>query len=462
MEKLKEKVGFQSAIFLVVSVIIGSGVFKKVIPMSVDLGTPLYVILCWVAAGLISLAGALSTAEMASLYPSSGGEYFYFQKLYGRFIAFLYGWTSFTITKTAAISVLGYIFAQSFNTMFPLPEIPLPAAWKDIFLFENFSVKTLAATVILFMTALNHFGVRSAEKLTFTLSLMMIFGIVLFIVFGLFSGEGSLRNLTTSSSLVEVPTGLALFSAMMTAGLGAFWGYEGWNSLGYIGEEVKNPKRNLPLALATGTMIVIFTYVALNIVFLYVMPIDGFISLKDQTNTIAAVEVAEKFSGQFGMTLIACLILITTLNSNNSVIMLSARMIYALSRDGLFFKKAGAIHPKYNTPYIALWIQSSWAMVLLYSGTFDQLTNMLVFASFVFYAMTALGVIIMRIKEPELERRYKVVGYPVVPVLFILFCFSIFLMTIIHQPKEAFWGLMLIFSGIPFYLWMPRMMRSHQ
>ena len=462
MEKLKEKVNFRSATILVVSVIVGTGVFKKVIPMAADLGTPWYVILCWILAGLISLAGALSTAEMASLYPNSGGEYYYFQKLYGRFVAFLYGWISFTITKTAAISVLGYIFAQSFNTMFPLPEIPLPTGWKDIFLFENFSVKTLAATVIISLTLLNHFGVRSAEKLTFTLSVTMMSGIVLFIVFGLFSGAGSFGNLTTSSSLVEVPTGWALFSAMMTAGLGAFWGYEGWNSLGYIGEEVKNPKRNLPLALATGTLIVIFTYVALNFVFLYVMPIDGFIILKDQTNTIAAVEVAGKFSGPFGMTLIACLILVTTLNSNNSVIMFSARMIYALSRDGLFFKKAGAIHPEYNTPHIALWIQSLWAIVLLYSGTFDQLTNMLVFAAFVFYGMTALGVIIMRIKQPELERRYRVIGYPVVPGLFILFCLAIFLMTIIHQPKEAFWGLMLIFSGVPFYFWMHLTIRSDQ
>lgn len=459
MEKLREKVGFHSAIFLVVSVIIGSGVFKKVVPMSVALGTPWYVILCWILAGLISLAGALSTAEMASLYPSSGGEYYYFQKLYGRFVAFLYGWSSLTITKTAAISVLSYIFAQSFNALVPLPEIPVPSGWRDVFLFDNLSVKTLAAAVILVVTLLNHFGVRSAEKLTFTLSVLMMSGILLFIVFGLSSGQGSIAHLTTSSSLMETPTGWALFSAMMTAGLGAFWGYEGWNNLGYIGEEVRNPTRNLPRALVTGTVIVIITYVALNLVYLYVMPIDGFIAMKDRTNSIAAIEVAGRFAGQAGMTLVACLILTTTLNSNNSSVLLSARMIYALSRDGLFFKKAGAIHPVYNTPYIALWIQSLWAIVLLYSGTFDQLTDMLVFAAFFFYGLTALGVIIMRIKEPGLERRYKVVGYPVVPGLFVLFCLGIFLMTIIHQPREAFWGLVLMFSGVPFYWWMGRRRR---
>ena len=456
METLKEKISFRSAVFLVVSVIIGSGVFKKVVPMSATLGSPYLVILCWILAGLISLAGALSTAEMASMYPNSGGEYAYFQKIYGKFFAFLYGWSSFTIIKTAAISALAYIFAQSFNRLFPLPEIAFPDAWKDFFLFENFSVKALAAMLILLLTLLNHFGVRSAERLTYLLSIAMMLGILLFIGWGFFSGVGSFNNLKQASTVDASPSGWNLFSAMMMASLGAFWGYEGWNNVGYIGEEIKNPKRNLPRALALGTIIVIIAYVSLNIVYLYVMPIDGFIGMKDQTNTIAAIEVAGRMAGNLGMTLVACLILTTTLNANNSSVLLSARMIYALSRDGLFMKQAGAVHPKYNTPHVALWIQGVWAIVLLYSGTFDQLTDMLVFAAFLFYGSTALGVIIMRIKHPEIERQYKVIGYPLVPGLFVLFCLGIFLMTIIHQPKEALWGLILIFSGVPVYGWMNR------
>jgi len=457
MQTLKEKIGFQSAVFLVVSVIIGSGVFKKVAPMSAELGSPYWVILCWILAGLISLAGALSTAEMSSMFPNSGGEYFYFQKLYGRFFAFLYGWSSFTIIKTAAISALAYIFAQSFNKLFPLPVIHFPEAWKDFFLFDNFSVKALAAIMILMLTMLNHFGVRSAERLTYILSIAMMLGILLFIGWGFFSGAGELKNITQPSTQVKTPSGWNLMSAMMTASLGAFWGYEGWNNVGYIGEEIKNPKRNLPRALALGTIIVIFTYVMLNIVYLYVMPIDGFIGMKNNPNSIAAIEVAGSMAGEIGMTLVACLILTTTLNSNNSSVLLSARMIYALSRDGLFLKKASAIHPKYNTPHVALWIQAIWAIVLLYSGTFDQLTDMLVFAAFLFYGSTALGVIIMRIKHPEIERQYKVIGYPFVPGLFVLFCLGIFLLTIINQPKEALWGLALIFSGVPVYWWMNRM-----
>jgi APA family basic amino acid/polyamine antiporter len=456
MQTLKEKIGFQSAVFLVVSVIIGSGVFKKVAPMSAELGSPYWVILCWILAGLISLAGALSTAEMSSMFPNSGGEYFYFQKLYGRFFAFLYGWSSFTIIKTAAISALAYIFAQSFNKLFPLPVIHFPEAWKDFFLFDNFSVKALAAFTILMLTMLNHFGVRSAERLTYLLSIAMMLGILLFIGWGFFSSAGELKNITQTSTQVKTPSGWNLMSAMMTASLGAFWGYEGWNNVGYIGEEIKNPKRNLPRAFALGTIIVIFTYVMLNIDYLYVMPIDGFIGMKNNPNSIAAIEVAGSMAGEIGMTLVACLILTTTLNSNNSSVLLSARMIYALSRDGLFLKKASAIHPKYNTPHVALWIQAIWAIVLLYSGTFDQLTDMLVFAAFLFYGSTALGVIIMRIKHPEIERQYKVIGYPYVPGLFVLFCLGIFLLTIINQPKEALWGLALILSGVPVYWWMNR------
>jgi APA family basic amino acid/polyamine antiporter len=457
MQTLKEKIGFQSAVFLVVSVIIGSGVFKKVAPMSAELGSPYWVILCWILAGLISLAGALSTAEMSSMFPNSGGEYFYFQKLYGRFFAFLYGWSSFTIIKTAAISALAYIFAQSFNKLFPLPVIHFPEAWKDFFLFDNFSVKALAAIMILMLTLLNHYGVKSAERLTYLLSIAMMLGILFFIGWGFFSGVGELKNITQPSTQVKTPSGWNLMSAMMTASLGAFWGYEGWNNVGYIGEEIKNPKRNLPRALALGTIIVIFTYVMLNIVYLYVMPIDSFIGMKNNPNSIAAIEVAGSMAGEIGMTLVACLILTTTLNSNNSSVLLSARMIYALSRDGLFLKKASAIHPKYNTPHVALWIQAIWAIVLLYSGTFDQLTDMLVFAAFLFYGSTALGVIIMRNKHPEIERQYRVIGYPFVPGLFVLFCLGIFLLTIINQPKEALWGLALIFSGVPVYWWMNRM-----
>ena len=456
METLKPKIGLRSATFLVVSVIIGSGVFKKMAPMAAELGSPWWVILCWVLAGLISLAGALSTAEMVSMFPNSGGEYFYFQKVYGKFFAFIYGWSSFAVIKTAAISALAYIFAQSFNSLFPLPVWGSAQSFLGIALFENLSIKLLASFLILLLTLLNYRGVQFAEKLSSILTYTMLAGIVVFVVLGLSSNKGSIENLNQVSKTVVTPSGFDLLKALFIASLGAFWGYEGWNNIAYIGEEVKNPKKNLPLALGIGTLIVIVSYVFLNVVFVYILPIDYFIGLNATPNKIAAVEVAGQMSGHIGMVLVATLILVTTLNSTNSSILMSARILYAMARDKMFFHKAASVHPKYNTPDIALFIQAFWAIALVFSGSFDQLTDMLIFAAFLFYGSTALGVIIMRIKHPEIERSYKVIGYPFVPALFFLFCIALFISTVVNQPGEAIWGLSLMATGVPMYLWLQK------
>jgi APA family basic amino acid/polyamine antiporter len=454
METLKPKIGLRAATFLVVSVIIGSGVFKKIAPMAQELGSPWLIILCWVLAGFISLAGALSTAEMVSMFPNSGGEYYYFQKVYGRFFSFLYGWSSFTVIKTAAIAALAYIFAESFNSLFPLPVIGSDIKVLGLSLFQNLSIKLLASFVIILLTLLNYRGVQFAEKLSSILTYSMLVGIIVFVAIGFSSGKGSIHNLTTTTTVPHtiVPQGWSLIKALFIASLGAFWGYEGWNNIAYIGEEVKNPKKNLPLALGVGTIIVMITYVLLNVLFVYILPINFFIGLN--ANKIAAVEVAGHISGGIGMILIASLILVTTFNSTNSSILMSARIMYAMARDKMFFKKAASIHPKYNTPDWALFIQAFWAIMLVFSGTFDQLTDMLVFASFLFYGSTALGVILMRIKHPEIERKYKVIGYPFVPILFCLFCVCLFVSTIVNQPYEAIWGLSLIASGLPVYYWL--------
>lgn len=425
--------------------------------MSSELGSPWLVILCWILAGLISLAGALSTAEMVSMFPNSGGEYFYFQKIYGRFFSFLYGWSSFAVTKTAAISALAYIFAQSFNSLFPLPIWGSSKSFLGIALFENLSIKLLAALLIILLTLLNYRGVKFAERLSRVLTYSMLFAIVVFIIAGLTSSKGSIQNLTSSSQVLSQQLdGWILVKAMFIASLGAFWGYEGWNNIAYIGEEIKDPKRNLPIALISGTLIVICAYVLLNIVFIYIMPIDFFIGLSATPNKIAAVEVASQMGGPIGMTLVALLILTTTMNSTNSSILMSSRIMYAMARDRNFFSKAVSVHAKYNTPDVALFIQAVWAIVLLFSGSFDQLTDMLVFSSFLFYGSSALGVIIMRIKRPDIERTYKVIGYPIVPAVFCIFCVSLFVITIINQPGEAIWGLVLIATGIPVYWWLHR------
>lgn len=459
MEQLKPKVGTRSAIFLVVSVIIGSGVFKKIAPMSAELGSPGLILLCWIVAGLISLAGALSTAEMVSLFPNSGGEYFYFQKIYGRFFSFLCGWSSFTVSKTAAISALAYIFAQSINSIFPLPELIDEKTASASFLLDNLSIKILASLMIAGLTYLNYRGVHVAEKISRVLTYLMLFAIAAFILSGLTSGLGSLDHFNTPATADHFKgslDGWALVKAMFVASLGAFWGYEGWNNIAYIGEEIREPRKNLPIALFSGTLIVISAYVLLNAIYLYVLPVDRFIEMNAQPNTIAAVEVSKAITGPLGGILVASLIVVTTFNATNSSILMSARIIYAMARDRLFFSSASSVHPAYNTPDVALLIQGIWAILLVFSGTFDQLTDMLVFASFIFYGASAGSVILMRLRHPEMERTYKVIGYPYVPALFCLFSAGLFIMTLINQPGEAFWGLVLIGSGVPFYSWFNR------
>jgi len=453
--QLQPKLGLRAASFLVISVIIGSGVFKKIAPMSQELGTPWLILLCWLIAGIVSLAGALCTAELVSMYPNSGGEYNYFQKIYGRFFSFLYGWASFAVIKTAAISALAYIFAQSLNSLFPLPVLDSDISFLGLHFFENLSIKLLATLLILSLTLLNYRGVQFAEKLSSVLTYAMLAAIAFFLVIGFGSDKGSITHLTTSANGFSADlNGWTFMKALFLASLGAFWGYDGWNNIAFIGEEIKNPKRNLPLALGLGTLGVMAVYVMINFVFLYVMPIDFFIQLNETTNKIAAVEVAGQLSGPIGMVLVACLILVTTMNSTNSSILMSARMLYAMSRDKTFFKQAASVHPKYNTPDNALFIQAIWAILLLFSGIFDQLTDMLVFAAFLFYAATAVGLIYLRIKVPNMERGYKVIGYPVVPILFLCFCITICIMTLVNQPFEAMMGLVLIALGLPVYWWL--------
>lgn len=442
MQKLPPTLNLRSCIFLVVGLIIGSGVFKKIAPMSATLQSPALVLSCWILAGLVSLAGALCTAEMTSLFPNSGGEYFYFQKVYNKFFAFLFGWSCFAVMKTSSIAALAYIFAQSVNNIIPLP-------------YPNISIKCLASILIIALSYLNYRGIKKAEKLSRIMTIALLIASAAIIVAGLTSAKGSITNLTTSATTAigHPLTGMSLASAIVVASLGAFWGYEGWNSIGHIGEEIIDPKRNLPLALGIGTGIVMLVYVLLNLVYLYILPIDTFIALKDTPNKIAAVEVLRTIGGATGALCISLLILVTTFNATNSTILASARISYAMARDGLFFKKAATVHPDYESPSVSLGIQCIWGALLIWSGSFDQLTDMLIFASFIFYGATAFGVIRMRIVAPELHREYKVPGYPVIPAFFCLFCLFLVVQTLYNKPGEALAGLGLIALGIPFYFY---------
>jgi len=238
--------------------------------------------------------------------------------------------------------------------------------------------------------------------------------------------------------------------------LAAFWAYEGWNTVGFLGGEIKEPHRNLPLALFAGMMIIIGAYVVVNFTYLYVLPVDQIIDAHQSQNQIAAVAVVRHFAGDTGATLISIVILVTTLGCTNATILMPPRVYNAMAKDGLFFRRAADIHPAFHTPNPALWMQGIWASLLVLSGSFDQLTDMLIFAAFFFYGATAFGVFVMRRREPNAERPYKVWGYPVVPALFVLFCAALIVITCINHPREAGIGTALMLTGVPMYFFWNR------
>ncbi len=459
--QLVRSVTLAAATILVVSSVIGSGVYKKVAPMSSELLSPDLVLWAWVLAGVISLCGALSNAEIAGMMADSGGEYVYFRKIYGRFTAFLWGWSTFAVIKTASVAGIAYVFSQSFNAIFPLPHLPESVESIEFLIFkpfENAGVKALTIALILALTFLNTRGLKNAAALSTWATRLVILGLIGIVVSGLLFGGGSWANFRTPAA-TYVPhewTDFSFIKAMFTALLAAFWAYEGWNTVGFIGGEIQNPNRNLPLALFSGMMIIIGAYAIVNFTYLYVLPIDQIIGVHQAQNEIAAVAVVRHFAGDFGATLISVVILITTLGCTNATILMPPRVYYAMAKDGLFFPRAAEINPKYNTPNPALWIQGIWACLLVLSGSFDQLTDMLIFAAFFFYGATAFGVFVLRRREPDAERPYRVWGYPVVPALFVLFCVTLIIVTCITHPREAGFGLVLMLTGVPLYFYWNR------
>lgn len=449
-----------AAMILVISSVIGSGVYKKVAPMSAELQSPTLVLFCWILAGIISLCGALSNAEIASMLADSGGEYVYFKRIYGRFMAFIYGWSTFTAIKTAAVASIAYVFSQSFNALFPLPNLPDAIAQIDIWglfkPFENFGVKALTIFLILSLTFLNTRGLKGASFLSKSITTLVIIGLGVIVISGLLFGQGgSFANLQNPAIhyISKDWTDFDLIKSMFGAMLAAFWAYEGWNTVGFIGGEIQNPNKNLPLALFGGMVIIISAYILVNFTYFYVMPIDKIIEVHQSQNEIAAVAVIRSYAGNIGAGALSVLILFTTFGCTNSTILMPPRIYYAMAKDGLFFKNAEYVHPRYNTPNTALWIQGIWACILVLSGSFDQLTDMLIFAAFFFYGATALGVFVLRIKEPNTERPYKVWGYPIVPALFVIFCFALIIITLFTHPREAGIGLVLMLTGVPFYFY---------
>jgi basic amino acid/polyamine antiporter, APA family len=447
---LRKSLGLKLAVVVVIGNIIGSGVYKKIAPMAAELDSAAMVLVCWVLGGLITLFGALSNAELAGMLADTGGEVVYYKRIYNRFVSYIYGWTNFTIIKTASIASLAYVFAQSVNSMVPLPQVwasIAPYSIGGVFHpFAGFNVKLLAIGLILFLTFVNTLGIRRGMNLSAVMLGLVITGLMIIVVFGLSAPQSDLVQVFEITPAARA-TG---FGAIFTAMLAAFWAYEGWNSVGFVAGEIRNPRRNVPLSLMFGLFGVIAIYLLVNTAYLSLLTTEQLTEIYHSSTKIAAVEAVRVFWGNQGVVAISLLILLTTLGCAHASVITNARIYYAMANDRLFFKGAARVN-RSGVPGIALWMQGAWASLLVLSGTFDQLTDTLIFAAFLFYGATTLGVFVMRVREPDLERPYKVWGYPVIPAIFIAFCIALTINTIMSRPREAAIGLTLIALGIPFY-----------
>ena len=451
---LVRTLGLGYVIIVVMANILGSGVYKKIAPMAAELNSSVWILLAWTAAGIITLFGALGNAEVAGMLADTGGEYVYIKRIYNRFFAFIYGWSLFTAIQSAAIASVAYVFAHSLNSIISLPEV-LPSL-NDFsiggifFPFQEFNIKLTAILLILALTYINISGLRVGAGVSRAIIYLVSAGLLTIVIAGLTSMGSKSINLTPDS---WVSGGTVTLSSFYTAMLAAFWAYQGWVSVGFIGGEVKNPTKTIPKGIVIGVFIIIAIYLVVNFTYLTILSIPDLAEINASGIKIAAVEAVRSFWGSGGALFISILILITTLSCTNASILTGARPYYAMARDKLFFGSFGKIN-RNNVPGASLLWQGAWSSILILSGNFDQLTDMLIFTVFIFYGATSLGVFILRFKMPDAYRPYKVWGYPLVPAVFVLFCVGLFFNTIITRPREAAIGLTLILAGIPVYLYL--------
>jgi len=459
---LVRTLGLGYVVIFVIANIIGSGVYKKIAPMADELNSSIWILIVWIAGGIITLFGALSNAEIAGMLADTGGEFVYLKKIYNRFFSFLYGWSLFTVIQSATISSLAYVFTQSLNSIITIPEV-LPSLQNlsiggVFFPFQDFGIKLTAILLIMLLTFLNMTGLKGGAWISRTILFLVGAGLLVIVIFGLSNSADKPANYM---NVRELTNSTVTLSSFYTAMLAAFWAYQGWVSVGFIGGEIRDAKKNIPKGIAIGVFIVIAVYLLVNVTYLSLMSIPELIQVHEAGNQIAAVEAVRSFWGTSGVMFISLLILVTTMGCLHASVITGARPYYAMSRERLFFSGIGKLN-KHNVPGNSLLWQGIWASVLVLSGTFDQLTDMLIFAVYIFYGATAMGVFILRRRMPDAHRPYKVWGYPVVPAIFVLFCVGLFCNTIITRPREAAIGLILILAGIPVYFLLRKKFSKNQ
>jgi APA family basic amino acid/polyamine antiporter len=426
--KLKRVLSLLDATMINVGGIIGSGIFMVPATVAMFTGSSSLFFMVWIAGGIVSLFGALSVAELGAAMPRAGGQYVYLSEAYGPVWGYLYGWSAVAVINTASIAAVGVAFSEYLRFFFPITDV---------------SIKGIAVVTIVLLTIINILDVKSGARFQnlFTISkLGAIFGII---ILGLVMEGGSNQNLSpffSDQSFTKLvgPLGLAMVSVL--------WTFDGWIFITYVAGEVKNPGRNIPLSLIFCMLIVVSIYLLLNYVLIYTLGFTGM-----NGSDLVVSDAAFVFLGNKGAAIVTLIILISLIGANNGFVLTSARINYAMAKDKLFFHQASQIHSKFKSPANALIIQCVWACLLTFTGTFNQLITYIIFASWIFYGMSAGAVIILRNKKPDMERPYKTPVYPWIPIIFILFAIFLTINTIMEAPRDAAIGAGIILAGLPMY-----------
>jgi amino acid transporter len=437
MVELKRDLGVWGAAAIVVGTVIGSGIFLVPKKMVLSVGSAEMVFFVFVFGGLLSLAGALTYAELAAMMPEAGGEYAYLREAYGPFYAFVYGWTQLWVAKSGSIASLATAFFIYLANFFPGLEATIfSSSWLEIK-----SGQLLAMVVIGALGFLNYFGVKVGGGVQVGVTILKVALIGLIILAGLTFGGGTVANYTTS--IPASTGGIAGFFAALVA---ALWAYDGWNNVSMVSSEIKNPQRNLPLALILGTLTVMAIYLGANLAYFYVLPAEVVAS----SDRVAA-EMMRRIWDAPGANAVSIAAMISIFAALNGSILSGARVPFAMARDKLFFSSIATVHPKYFTPANSIMLLSAWSMLFVLTGRYDQLFTCVIFASWILYGMATASVVVLRRKRPDLARPYKTLGYPFVPIVFVLVAGALIVSTLLESPRESLLGLGIIAIGIPFY-----------
>jgi len=448
--RLKKTLGLFDAIAIVSGTMIGSGIFIVSTDIAQQVNSTLLLLLVWLIAGVMTIFAVLSYSELAVSIPETGGQYVYLKKIYGRLVGFLYGWTFFLVIQTGVIAAVSVAFAKFLAIIVPFFDSTNYIINSGFLKFST--QQCLAIFIIAFITMINTKGTKFGVMIQNTFTVAKIIALLGIIICGLTIGlkpEILHFNFSNFWSLPHLDTNI--FSIIAVALVGALFSADSWNNLTFIASEIKKPEKNLPLAFIFGTGTVILLYILTNLAYLSVL---YFNQIKTPGEDIVAAAMMATIFGSAGKVIISLIILVSAFGCLNGNILAGARVLYAMAKDGLFFKKLSIIDEKTDVPLNALIVQGTWASLLVLSGSYSQLLDYIIFAALLFYIITVIGLFIFRRKHPEVITAYRVPFYPYLPIAYCLMGAFVLFNLLMFKPAYTWPGLIIVLSGIPvYYIW---------